>query len=77
MSSKDYGTHKNLQTRENNGMDEKKTRRNGDIKCQTEPDSFQLEKKTIKSSLSRIQDSPVYDSTSVHVPSGQKLSIYP
>lgn len=45
-----------------------KNRRNGDIKCQIEPESFQLEKEAIKSSLSGIQDLPVYDSTSVLVP---------
>lgn len=67
ISSKDCGTHKNLLTRESNETDKGKNGRNGDTKRQVESESFQLEKQAIKSSLSGIQDWPIYDSTSVHV----------
>lgn len=62
-------------------MDKKnKNGRNGDTKCQVEPETFQLEKQAIEASLSGIQDWPVYDSPSIHVhllAEGPKTNTYP
>lgn len=61
-------TNKNVLTGENNGMDTgNKNGRNGDLKCQVEPESFQLEKQAFRTSLRRIQDWPFKDSPSTHV----------
>lgn len=48
-------------------MDKENKNRNEDKKCQIEPESFQLEKQPIKSSLSGIQDWSICGSASVNV----------